>query len=71
MRGSAQYHVFFGHAGSARDTANRINLWLQNSGLKVLDWNNFQPAGSILSRIEQAADRAAYRLFLLTADDIK
>ena len=66
-----QCHVFFGYSGKARDTANRIHLWLQNSGLKVLDWNNFRPAESIFSRIEQAADRVACGLFLLTADDVK
>jgi predicted nucleotide-binding protein len=67
----AQCHVFFGYSGKAQDTANRIHLWLQENGLKVLDWNYFRPAESIFSRLEQAADRVSCGLFLLTADDVK
>jgi Predicted nucleotide-binding protein containing TIR-like domain len=67
----AQCHVFFGYSGVATNTANAIQVWLRDSGLKVLDWKNFRPGESILSRIEQAANQAACGLFLLTADDLK
>ncbi|TCA83704.1 hypothetical protein E0H65_35660 [Rhizobium leguminosarum bv. viciae] len=68
---SSAYDVFFGYSGAASDTANQINVWLVESGLKVLDWKSFAPSGSIFSRIEQASRVTKCGLFLMTADDAK
>ena len=63
-------HVFFGYAGKASDTANRIIKYLNSIGVRVRDWQiDFQPAGTILDEIEESAKKALAGIFLFTKDD--
>ena len=68
---NGQSHLFFGYSGAASGTANQIQLWLLNQGFKVIDWKNFRPGESILTRLEEAVNKSACGVFLFTADDIK
>jgi hypothetical protein len=62
-------HVFLGYCSSAGATAAKIRSFLERIGLSVLDWKNFQPAGMLYTRIEEAAAITACGIFLFTKDD--
>jgi hypothetical protein len=63
--------IFLGYCGSSAGTANNLKRFLEKEiGVTVLDWrSDFQPAGSILERIVEAADQCAAGIFLFTKDD--
>lgn len=66
----ARRDVFLGYCSSSVATATRIKTHLQASGVTVLDWSeDFAPAGSILTQIEEAAARCTAGIFLFTKDD--
>jgi hypothetical protein len=62
-------HIFLGYCSSATETAAKIRSFLERLGLSVFDWTNFQPAGTLYTRIEEAAAQTACGIFLFTSDD--
>lgn len=65
-----RHHVFFGYSGGAADTANRIIRYLTSIEVTVRDWRiDFQPAGTILDEIEEAARTCLGGVFLFSKDD--
>jgi Predicted nucleotide-binding protein containing TIR-like domain len=67
----ARNHVFLAYCSKAEDVANKIIIFLNgiNNRLAILNWKDFLPAESILTRIEQAAHASVCGIFLFTKDD--
>lgn len=63
--------IFLGYCGASRSTAEKIKTYLSTKlGMSVLDWAaDFDPAGLVLERIQQAAKRCRAGIFLFTKDD--
>jgi hypothetical protein len=63
--------VFFGYCGSSDETARLLKQYLtEELHLTVLDWKtDFKPGHSILSQIQDAADRCGGAVLLFTRDD--
>jgi Predicted nucleotide-binding protein containing TIR-like domain len=62
--------IFLGYCSSSKATALKIKSYLKRAGHSVLDWAaDFDPAASILERIEQASKRCSAGIFLFTKDD--
>jgi hypothetical protein len=63
--------VFLGYCGASANTALKIKTFLKEElGVSVLDWmTDFPPAGFILERISDAANRCSAGIFLFTRDD--
>jgi hypothetical protein len=69
---SKRCDVFLGYCGSSTGIANNLKRFLESNevGVSVLDWQaDFQPAVSILQRIQEAAGRCSAGIFLFTQDD--
>ena len=66
-----RFDVFLGYSSRSADPAKRIRAVLeQDLETKVLDWNDFQPVGSILHRIADAASLCSAGVFLFGRDDL-
>jgi len=62
--------VFLGYCGASKKVAKQVTALLKKLGYSVLDWAaDFDPASTILSRIEEAAHRCGAGIFLFTEDD--
>ena len=61
--------MFLGYSGGSIETAEKVKDYLVAQGVKVLDWREFAPAGSIIDRIREAAARCTGGIFLFTKDD--
>jgi len=64
--------IFLGYCSAASAAASQIkNFLVSNLGVTVLDWQtDFSPATTILSQIEEAANRCSAGVFLFTQDDV-
>ena len=63
--------VFLGYCSTSASTAKQLKQFLKKDlGVTVLDWmTNFNPGRTILSQIEEAANRCSAGIFLFTGDD--
>lgn len=62
--------LFLGYCSSSKATALKIKAYVKRAGHTVLDWAaDFDPADSILKRIEEASKRCTAGIFLFTKDD--
>jgi hypothetical protein len=62
--------VFLGYSSKSADLAKKIELYLDELGVTVLDWmTDFKPGSSILEQIQEAARRCGGGIFLFTKDD--
>jgi hypothetical protein len=62
--------LFLGYCSSSAKTAEKLKRFLNEAGIKVLDWKtDFLVGGNILQQIEEAASRCAGGIFLFTKDD--
>jgi predicted nucleotide-binding protein len=65
-----RYDVFLGYSSRSSGVAAVIRHYLENDlRVRVLDWQEFPPAGSILDAIEKAEAQCTAGVFLFTADD--
>lgn len=65
-----RWDVFLGYSSSSAPTAGVIREFLENDlQVRVRDWHDFPPAGSILDAIESAEAECTAGVFLFTADD--
>ena len=64
--------IFLGYCSSSHATARLIKAFFeQEIGITVLDWaTDFAPASSILTQIEEAAEKCTAGVFLFTRDDV-
>jgi hypothetical protein len=64
-----QRDVFLGYTTSAAPVATAVREALETAGVTVIDWaRDFRGAGSILSEIQNAAERCSGAIFLFTRD---
>jgi hypothetical protein len=65
-----RYDVFFGYCSMASKLAKDIKDYLEQDGLRVLDWaTTFRPGRTIMEEVRRAAAVSRCGLFLFTADD--
>ena len=63
-------HVFLGYCSMASSVANLVITFLEDQGIRVLDWQrDFTAGGTVLEQIEEAARRCTGGIFLFTNDD--
>lgn len=64
------HHVFLGYSAQAEPVASLIREFLRDEmKLRVFDWHEFRPGGSIWDAIKRAERRTHAGIFLFTADD--
>jgi predicted nucleotide-binding protein len=62
--------VFLGYCSASKIVARQVIDLLKSLGYSVLDWAaDFDPANTILTRIEEAAGHCGAGIFLFTKDD--
>jgi len=67
---NSRRHVFLGYCGAARSLAGLVRTFLEDQGIRVLDWDRDFTAGeTVLEQIEKAAQRCTGGIFLFTHDD--
>jgi predicted nucleotide-binding protein len=70
QRVRSRYDVFFGYCSKASQIAQNIKKFLEDGGLRVLDWATaFRPGRTIMEEVKRAATVSRCGLFLFTADD--
>jgi Predicted nucleotide-binding protein containing TIR-like domain len=62
--------VFLGYCSDAKSLARLVRSFLEEKGIRVLDWRkDFKPGDTILEQIEKAAKLCTCGIFLFTNDD--